>query len=134
MGRTKKPDEFEAHIQRRHQRNQLAERICEDMPNVERIVIDLEFKDSDMTCDPSPESLTFGPESKATFEIGCPFHECIMGGFDFGSAIRACVDATQSESKGEITCDGWQDRERYQKHQCMLKANYTITVEYKDDT
>jgi len=128
--RRKRSDAVEQHIQSRYFRGSKAQLIRKVYPDVERIVIDLSFQDFDEKCNPSPKQLIFTPESKAFFEIECPFLECVLGGFDFSSDVRRCIESKTNSISGESKCHGWQDRERINKHRCLLKAHFTISVNY----
>ena len=128
--RRKRLGAVEQHRQMRYLRESQAQLIREIYPDVERIVIDLSFRDFDEKCNPSPSQLIFTPKSKAFFEIECPFWECILGGFDFSSDIRRCIESKSNSISGQATCQGWQDQERINKHRCLLRANFTISVNY----
>lgn len=128
--RRKRSDILEQHSQSRYFRESKTHLIREVYPNVERIVINLSFQDFDEKCNPSPKQLVFTPESKAFFEIECPFWECVLGGFAFSLHVRQCIESKTNSISGESKCSGWQDQERINKNRCLLKANFTISVSY----
>ncbi len=130
MARKKRPDAAEAHELRRYERESYAQTIAAEYPGVRSIRIAVRFKDADGQCDPEPQTRTYSPGMKAFFEIRCPFRECVLGGFDFGGAVAVAVRQRQSKASGEAACSGWQDRERINKHACMLKASYEIDITY----
>jgi len=121
----------ERHKELRYAREHQAQPIEKVFPEVDHIRIDITFQDYDEDCHPSPQQISFIPQSKAFFEIDCPFYECVMGGFDFSNNVNRCVEKKRTTIEGESTCQGWQDLERLNKNGCFLKAKYTISVDYK---
>lgn len=55
------------------------------------------------------------------FLIPCPMCECVNGGFD----IKGVDSMEQGQSKTFI-CQGWQDRERINKHRCLCELYLTF--------
>ena len=105
--------------------------IHELYPGIESIRMHLEFSDMDMQGNPEPADFTYEPNSKAHFERPCPYRECINGGFDLSQGISHAVRSNQ-EITGELTCQGWQDSERINKHRCLLKCEYRISVTLRE--
>ncbi len=126
----RKPDAVDMHTQRRYERQSSAGKVALQFPNVSQITIKAAFIDFDERTNPEPQTLLFFPESKAFFEIECPFRECVMGGFDLSIEVKNCIASKSAIYNEEKTCSGWQDRERINKHSCRLKAIFKIEVEY----
>lgn len=131
MARKKRPDIVETHELRRFERHNHAETIATTYPDVRSITITVRFKDANGLCDPEAQTWTYSPAMKGFFEIRCPFWECALGGFNFGGAVAGTVKDRQRKASGEAKCSGWQDRERVNKHACMLKAFYEIDIAYE---
>jgi hypothetical protein len=129
--RKKRLDAIERHKEQRYAREYQAQPIDKVFPGVNGIRIDITFRDYDEKCHPEPKQLTYVPQSKAFFEIECPFYECVLGGFNFSIDVKKCVENKRSMIKGESICQGWQDEERIHRYRCRLKAEYTISVDYK---
>ena len=133
MARKQKPDMIETHELRRYERESSSETIATDFPCVRSITITVRFKDADGQCDPETQTRTYSPGMKAFFEIRCPFQECVLGGFNFGGSVAGAVRDRKRQVAGETKCAGWQDRERINKHRCMLKAFCEINIAYEGD-
>jgi hypothetical protein len=128
--RKKKPDIYEQQKQRRWEAYSQAPLIKDRFPILASLSMHMTFEEPDWGGNPSPKQETFGPKSKAFFEIECPYYECISGGFNLSSAVIKLVNTRGTESSGTIICQGWQDRERINKHRCLLKMKYKITATY----
>lgn len=126
----KKPDVYEQQKRRHWEDLSQAPLIKESFPMLASLSVHMTFEEPDWGRNPSPKHQTFGPESKAFFVIDCPYYECISGGFDLSSAVANLVRIRDTESSGTIICQGWQDRERINKHRCLLKMEYKMTATY----
>ena len=132
MARKRKhPDAVEMHEQQRSVREYQSPMIKDEFSEVAHIRISLTFKDFDERKGPVPRELNYSPESRAFFELKCPYWECVMGGFNFSAPVREAVRARLACPKGTERCPGWQDRERINKHGCYLKAHYEIHIQYR---
>ncbi len=128
--REKQHDAVERHEQNREVRWQQSRTVEKTFPNVLSIRLALTFEDIDEKTHPDPKELTYTANSRAFFELKCPYQECVMGGFNFTSAVRNAITERKDYSKGTEKCPGWQDRERIHKHGCHLTAHYVLRVEY----
>jgi hypothetical protein len=126
----KKPDIYEQEKQMRREAYNRSLIVKEMYPQVAKIIVDMKFKEPDWGGDPDPRQSTYSQESKAFFKIDCPHVECISGGFDLSTPIDKLVASRLEKVDGTITCQGWQDKERINKHRCLLKLNYTISAYY----
>lgn len=98
-------------------------------PNVRVIEISVDYKDPDgWAGDPKSEVHTFGPEQKAFFQTRCPYRECVNGGFNYAEGVRLALESPSNEASGRVSCDGWQDQERINRHRCMLGASFKVSV------
>ncbi len=131
MARKRKhPDAVDMHEQQRLVRENQSPTIQDEFPEVTHIRIDLKFEDFDERKGPEPSQLNYSPQSRAFFELRCPYRECVMGGFDFSAPVRQAVRDRLPNRKGTEECQGWQDRERIRKHGCYLKAHYEVHIQY----
>ena len=126
----RKPDIYERQKLMRWEAYHRSPFLKEKYPQVAKIVVDMEFKNPDWGDDPEPQKETYYQQSKAFFKINCPHIECISGGFDLSWAVDELVTSKLEKTSGTITCQGWQDKERINKHHCFLELNYTISVHY----
>jgi hypothetical protein len=104
----------------------------ESFPSIAALSINMDFENPDWGGNPSPRQQHYNPKDKAFFEIQCPFRECVKGGFDLTGVVAKLVIDRLEETSGTFTCQGWQDRERIGRHQCLLRIKYKITAVYKD--
>ncbi|TET46102.1 hypothetical protein E3J62_05305 [candidate division TA06 bacterium] len=128
--RKKKPDIYERQKQQYWEAYDHAPLLKEKFPQLASLVIEMTFQEPDWGSNPSPRQENYGPGSKAFFEMTCPYVECISGGFNLSSAVSKLVASGEIESSGFLTCHGWQDRERVNKHRCLLKMEYKIIGNY----
>lgn len=129
MGK-KKYDIYEQQKQRYWLAYTQAPLIKDRFPKIVSISIDMTFQEPDWGENPNPTKQTYGPDSKAFFNIECPHYECVSGGFDLTVAVSKLMESGATESSGTIICQGWQDRERINKHRCLLKMGFKITATY----
>jgi len=127
----RKPDPYELQRQRRADCYRTSAPIAERFPSVQSLMITATFKEPDWGQDPPPRVLDYNDGSKAHFEIECPHRECLDGGFDLSSLVNDMIQKHQSKAVGKVVCQGWQDRERMNKHRCFSELSYSIEVLYR---
>jgi hypothetical protein len=129
MTKRKKQSIYELQDKQYWQTYEWARLLSEQYPHVAAVKIDITFKDLDWATNPAPRSLVYRPQQKAHFRMKCPYRECVWGGFDFSSYVEEAIRSSSNEAAGQILCNGWQDQERINKHQCMLESAFTVTIE-----
>lgn len=131
--RKKKLNVYEQQKFNRSQAYFRAAPLKEDYPQLAKLTVDMSFKrysgDPDVR-NLNPQQEIYSPESKAFFELKCPFRECVDGGFNLFAAVSKMVANGETEASSTITCQGWQDENRIGKHRCWLEMNYNITASY----
>lgn len=130
----KTPNMYERQEQRFWEEYNRAPLIQDLYPSLATLLIDMTFKNTDWGGDPNPKQGRYKTDSKAFFKIRCPHHECVSGGFDLSSAVAQLIQHSGAEDVGEMTCHGWQDQERINKHRCLLKMKYRISAVYAKHT
>ncbi len=130
----RKPDIHERQKQIRNQECLRSPLLKEKYPQVADIIVEMIFKNPDSGGNPKLEPMEYSQESKAFFKIECPYRECVSGGFNFSFDIDKLVTSRLDKLDGTITCQGWQDKERINKHGCYLELNYTISAKYKKNS
>lgn len=126
MSRKERRKQFEAAL--KHQRWISAKTVKEIFPDITKINVNIEFVDPDDCSKTFKKDQSWGADSKAIFEVSCPYRECVDGGYDFKSVISSLYESGESEYNGELVCQGWQDQERIGKHRCLLTAKYTLRL------
>ncbi len=101
----------------------------EQYPNVKSISLSVTYLDPD-DGKTIKETRNWNLDSKAYFVIDCPYRECVGGGFDISKLVVDAINQGEAESTGELTCQGWQDKERVNKHSCLLKGKFKISIQY----
>lgn len=129
--RRKRPDIYQEQRESQHREYLSAPYLESEHPGVEEIAVYLEFTDPDGMGHPKSKDQTFSSGSRANFAYPCPFRECIGGGFNLRKIVSDTVARHLQEASGRVVCQGWQDRERINKHHCLLECNYRISVVYK---
>lgn len=56
--------------------------------------------------------------------IECPMRECVDGGFNLG--IQRNGSGLEIGCSGSIVCQGWEDKQRINKHRCLCELHYEI--------
>lgn len=72
----------------------------------------------------------FSPDQRAFFQYPCRFRDCVGGYLNLANEVSDLVLSGGPELRGKAHCDGWQDEQRINKHQCLLKTEYRIAVKY----
>lgn len=106
--------------------------ISENYPEVRSIEIKANYTpEQSWECEPGSKNRSYLPESKAYFKIDCPFRECIAGGLNIDSEVRAMIRSRIETKASKESCDGWQDESRIGRHKCFLKWDYSISIKYQ---
>lgn len=67
---------------------------------------------------------------RALFDVECPMG-CIDGGYDLTHEIISMIGKQETQKKGRLVCQGWQDKEREGQYRCLSDLVYEITITYK---
>ncbi len=126
MSRKEKRKQIEAAL--KHQKWVAAKTVKEIFSDITKINVNIEFVDYDDSSKTFKKEQSWGANSKAIFEVACPYRECVDGGYDLQSVISCLYESGESECKGELVCQGWQDQERIGKNRCFLTAKYTLII------
>ena len=121
----KRKNQVEAEL--KHMRMMNALYMKEIYPKVKSIKIKAVFTDPDDN-NKFEKEYSWDSEIKALFEIDCPYRECVRGGFDISNLIKQAVESDQNKISGEFTCQGWQDKNRINKHRCLLNGKFDIKI------
>ena len=129
--RRKKLKPWEEFEKERRERERISPRTSQLYPNVQEIRVELCFTPHDGARTVVDRSKVWKPDHDAFFEIQCLDRECICGGFDLTRVIEEAVKNRQSDVEGRLTCEGWQDSERYRKTRCMITLDYRVSLTYR---
>lgn len=79
-----------------------------------------------------PMELNLTEKDKAFFKFKCINKDCILGGFNLTGEIYEAVRKKADQTTGTLTCEGWQDYERYkaQNYHCLCNLTYEIFFKY----
>ncbi|MEK4006404.1 hypothetical protein [Paenibacillus sp. FSL H3-0333] len=107
--------------------------IREDYPEVLSIKSQFKFYDSETgrltnTTDQRDINLDFYPH----FNINCICWECVNGGHDLNMIIHTSIKERITDVTGSSICQGWQDRQRINRHRCNTRLEYFYSIEYID--
>ncbi|GMX64437.1 hypothetical protein Elgi_37060 [Paenibacillus elgii] len=64
------------------------------------------------------------------FHVDCICWECVNGGYDLNTIVRMSIQDKLPHVAGKMSCQGWQDRQRINKHRCYTKLEYFFTFTY----
>jgi hypothetical protein len=128
----KKKDQKQVQLEYEYMLKTITPAVKTSYPELKTLEGVLVFKDPDHLTGDIRKEIAFSPESKAWFEIKCPYRECIGGGFDLSMEIRDMIASKQKEVIGKKVCQGWQDQERVNQHHCYCEMNYEFRAEFSD--
>lgn len=119
---------YELHRQRWLRDRAAARTLRSTFPNVERIRVDLTFRD---TAAPSPgaQSHAVYPPARAFFEFLCPHADC-DGIFDLTAVVCSVMTGASTHADGVLDCKGTRPRPGLTKGPCGVSVRYTIAAKY----
>jgi len=106
--------------------------VRERFPRLERLTIDMAFRDVKLLKTYSPQMRSFGAAAKAFFAFGCPRTLCLQGGFDLDPIIQRLFESDRAKSSGTLQCQGWLHASRSDNTRCRLELNYAVQLAYED--
>jgi hypothetical protein len=101
-------------------------------PSVERLRIELEFRDPARTTVGS-QAHVFHPPAQAFFEFPCPYSAC-NGGFDLTASVTSVLEGADPRCEGALTCSGTRSRDRLANQPCGLQVDYVVTATYRAES
>ncbi|NWF98709.1 MAG: hypothetical protein HXY52_07235 [Nitrospirae bacterium] len=75
-------------------------------PDIESIVIIMDYYQKGYKHLMMKRTVNFSPESHAYFLMECMKHDCLEGGFNLTPVISSMVRKNITSEKGELTCQG----------------------------
>jgi len=119
--------------QREAQRRAYAEALSvrERFPKLERLTIEMMFRDVKLLGTYSPQMRRFGAAAKAFFAFGCPRTLCLHGGFDLDPIIQRLFESDRAKSSGTLQCQGWLHPSRTDNTRCRLELHYALQLAYE---
>lgn len=125
------PNSYREQREGRRRAYQSAPTLGESFPRVEEIRLEMSFSDPYRVGKHSPQTHAFLPAARAFFEVACPCSLCIGGGFDLRPVVAQLTARAGESAQGELTCQGWQSRDRVGAQRCLLLMRYHLTVRYR---
>lgn len=108
-----------------------ARSLRDELPRIERLVLQMTFVDPRGAAQHSPQMHTFSPGAKAFFAVPCPCSLCLDGGFDLRPAVARMLAEGAEDSTGRMTCPGWQSPGRGEKDRCRIEMRYRLSACYR---
>ena len=68
--------------------------------------------------------------ARSVFRFNCPNNECVRGDFDLSDGTRRSGTGRCKLVKGELTCQGWRNRNTMDTVHCQNILRYKLTLEY----
>ena len=91
-------------------------------PEVSSVVISMNYYQRNAGPAFMQRTVNFSPGSSAYFLMECMRHDCIDGGFNLDSVIKAMTDSRLESGNGELTCTG--------KPSGHTRIDYNISINY----
>jgi hypothetical protein len=66
----------------------------------------------------------------SVFRFNCPNNECVRGDFDLSAELAAAVAGRRKLVTGELTCQGWRNRNTVDTVRCQNILRYKFTLKY----
>ena len=120
---------YELHRQRWLRDRGAAQTLRSAFPGVERIRVDLTFRDA-AAPPPGSQSHAVYPGARAFFEFLCPHADC-DGTFDLAAAVDAAMRNASAHADGMLDCKGMRPRPGLMKGPCGVSVRYTIVAQYR---
>ncbi len=120
---------YELHRQRWVRDRAAARTLRTAFPGVERISVDLTFRDT-AAAPPGAQSHALHPPARAFFEFLCPHADC-DGTFDLTAAVDSVMRDASSQADGTLECKGMRPRPGLTKGPCGVSVRYTIVARYR---
>lgn len=120
---------FELHRQRWVRDRAAARTLRSAFPGVERIRVDLTFRDSAAE-PPGAQSHAVHPSARAFFEFLCPHADC-DGTFDLTAAVNSVMNDASLYADGTLDCKGMRPRPGLMKGPCGVSVRYAIAARYR---
>lgn len=133
MPKENRPQEDSFAQQRERWRRAYAEApsVRERFHTVERLAIDISFRDVKGLGIYSPQMRDLGASAKAFFAFGCPRTLCLQGGFDLDPIVQSLFESNQADSSGTLQCQGWLHPSHTDNARCRLELRYAIHLLYE---
>jgi hypothetical protein len=107
--------------------------IRKDYPEVSSIHSRYNFYDSEADkLTSSIEERELNLDHVSHFQVSCICWECVNGGYDLNRIVHTAIKDRLSNITGTLRCQGWQDKQRINKHRCYTKLEYFFTFTYCD--
>ena len=120
---------YELHRQRWVRDRAAARTLRTAFPGVERISVDLTFRDT-AAAPPGAQSHALHPPARAFFEFLCPHADC-DGTFDLTAAVYSVMTDGSSHADGTLDCKGTRPRPGLTKGPCGVSVRYSIAAQYR---
>ncbi|HZP85740.1 MAG TPA: hypothetical protein VFB54_02905 [Burkholderiales bacterium] len=100
-------------------------------PQIEQLIVEMQFIDPLALGTYSPTLHSFGPPAKAFLGVPCPRTLCLEGGFEIEPIVLRLLRSGGTCASGTIVCCGTIKQLEIGPTQCQLQMNYRVEVRYE---
>jgi hypothetical protein len=103
-------------------------------PNIEEIKIIFDFTYNGVTTIEKHYEKIYLKSDKDFFLIDCINSDCVQTDLDLSQEIRSMISQKETNLKGQKTCNGYQDFERFRakNYHCLAEMKFEIGIKYKN--
>ena len=105
--------------------------LAERFPSLKSMTVDLAYYDTDRPERTSQIKYTFNLErAKSVFRLDCQNPDCVGGDFDLSDVLAEAVMERRTEVTGELSCQGWRNKNTIGSHPCGKVIRFNLTLGY----
>jgi hypothetical protein len=117
--------------QQADQRAQDSESLAVKFKKLKALTVELSYFNGDAANRGSQIKYKVNLENaRSVFRFNCPNNECVRGDFDLSEELARAVAGRRKLVSGELTCQGWRNRNTVDTVRCQTILRYKFTLEY----
>ncbi len=105
--------------------------LADKFPQLKSLTVDLTYYDSEGVTQSSQIKYTVNlTNAKSFFRFDCQNDQCVRGDFDLSDEITSAVAAHLKTATGEMSCQGWLDKNTVGTAHCHKILRYKLSLTY----
>jgi len=105
--------------------------LSEKFPELKALTVEFAYFNPEGVTRNSKIKYTVNPEfARSVFRLDCMNSECVAGDFDLSAAVAQAVVARQTQTTGEMCCQGWLSKTTIDRVHCHNILRYELRLKY----
>ena len=105
--------------------------LADKFPELKSLTVDLTYYDSEGVTRSSQIKYTVNlTNAKSLFRFDCQNDQCVRGDFDLSDELTSAVAAHLTTATGEMSCQGWLDKNTVGTTHCQKILRYKLSLAY----